>query len=105
MKKFLAVLSIAAALTVWTVSIGTGRPFRVKTMPDGGKNFGCATCHLNPMGGGQRNAFGNDYEKIGLQAGDKYTAQLGELDSDKDGVNNDQEFGAGTNPGDPKSKP
>ena len=54
---------------------------------------------------GQRNAFGNDYEKISMKAGDKYTAQLGELDSDKDGFSNDQEFGAGTNPGDPNSKP
>ena len=54
------------------------------------------------MGGGSRNFFGADYEKIGLQAGDKYTPELGELDSDEDGATNDQEFEAeviGTDPG------
>jgi hypothetical protein len=57
------------------------------------------------MGGGGRNAFGKDYEKIGIKARDTYTVELGELDSDKDGATNDEEFASGTNPGDPKSKP
>ena len=37
--------------------------------------------------------------------GDTYTEDLGQLDSDGDGATNDQEFAAGTNPGDPASKP
>ena len=81
------------------------RPFRLSKLPDGGKNFSCATCHINPRGGGARNPFGKDYQKIGVPAGDKYTPALGEMDSDGDGFSNDQEFVAGTNPGDPASKP
>ena len=105
MKKFLIIVGIVTALTVITASLGVSKPFRVGKMEKKGKNFGCATCHINPMGSGKRNAFGMDYEKIGLKAGDKYTTELGELDSDEDGATNDQEFAAGTNPGDPKSKP
>jgi len=105
MKKFFIIVGIVAALILITVSLGGSRPFRVGKMPDKGKNFGCATCHINPLGGGGRNAFGKDYEKIALKAGDKYISELGKLDSDEDGASNDQEFAAGTNPGDPKSKP
>jgi hypothetical protein len=105
MRKCLIILSILTGVILITVSIGFSRPFRVKQLPDKGKNFGCATCHVNPMGGGKRNAFGKDYEKVGIKAQDTYTVELGELDSDKDGSTNDEEFAAGKNPGDPKSKP
>ncbi len=105
MKKIFIIVGIVTGLTLITASLGVSRPFRVGKLPDEGKNFGCATCHINPMGGGQRNPFGKDYAKIGLKAGDKYTTELGELDSDEDGASNKQEFAAGTNPGDPKSKP
>jgi len=50
------------------------------------------------------NAFGSDYPKIDIPAGDGYINALGGLDSDSDGFTNDQEFDAKTNPGDPKSK-
>ena len=81
------------------------KPFRNGLLPDKGAKFGCGTCHVNPAGGGPRNPFGQDYEKVGLKAGDRYTQDLGVLDSDKDGATNDQEFSAGTHPGDPASKP
>lgn len=82
----------------------SARPFRLGKLPDRGDNFSCGTCHMNPNGGGERNAFGKDYAKIGLKAGDKFTNELGKKDSDKDGISNDQEFEAGTNPGDSRSK-
>ena len=105
MKKISIIVGIVTALIFTATSLGISRPLRVGKMPDKGKNFGCATCHINPLGGGGRNPFGKDYEKIGLKAGDTYTTELGELDSDEDGASNDQEFDAGTNPGDSKSTP
>ncbi len=95
----LLVLSVAVAPII------SARPFRLGKLPDKGKNFGCATCHVNPNGGGRRDSFGKDYGRIAIGAGDKYTEALGALDSDGDGSTNDQEFAAGTDPGDPQSKP
>ncbi len=105
-----AKLSALATCLVITFSLGffsiaSSRPFRMGRIPDKGKNFGCGTCHINPRGGGARNSFGSDYEKIAIQAGEKYTGDLGKTDSDGDGYDNDREFEAGTNPGDARSKP
>jgi hypothetical protein len=94
-----------AAFTCWTADLAQAKPFRMGVLPDRGAKFGCGTCHASPAGGGPRNAFGQDYEKVGLKAGDKYTQDLGNMDSDKDGASNDQELKAGTNPSDPASKP
>ena len=103
--KYILTLLICAMLALAMISVVSGRPHRPKRLPDQGKNFGCATCHVNPRGGGKRNPFGEDYRKIALKAGDKYVEKLGEVDSDGDGFTNDQEFAANTHPGDPKSKP
>lgn len=83
------------------------RAFRLEKLPDGGKNFSCGTCHINPAGGGARNKFGADYERIAIPAGDKYTDDLAKLDSDGDGFTNTEEFSANpvTNPGDSNSHP
>jgi len=83
----------------------SSRSFRIGKIPDKGKGFGCATCHISSRGGGARNSFGSDYEKIGIKAGEKYTVDLGKKDSDGDGFTNDREFKARTHPGDPNSKP
>jgi hypothetical protein len=79
------------------------RPHRLGRVPDA--TLGCGMCHVSPAGGGARNSFGKDYEKVGMSAGDKYTKELGAKDSDGDGYSNDDEFAAGTNPGDSGSKP
>lgn len=85
--------------------IAYGRSFRMRIVPESGRAFGCAICHVNPRGGGKLNPFGKDYAKIGIAAGEKYTTTLGETDSDNDGFTNDQEFAEKTHPGDPASKP
>ena len=83
------------------------RAFRVAKLPGGGPDFGCAACHVNPGGGGEKNAFGMDYEAIALAAGDLYTDELGQKDSDGDGFSNDEEFNADppTEPWNPDSHP
>lgn len=85
--------------------LAVGRPFRVDRLPDKGENFSCGTCHINPAGGGARNPFGADWEAIAIPEGDQYVPGLADRDSDGDGVTNDKEFDAKTNPGDAKSKP
>lgn len=103
--RYILAIFICGMLSLIMISVVLGRPHRMKKIPDKGKNFGCGTCHIKPKGGGKRNPFGKDYKKIGLKAKDNYTDELGKLDSDGDGFTNDQEFDAGTNPGDAKSKP
>jgi len=104
LKRFLGYLGIAIVFLV-AATVVSARPFRLGVLPDKGAGFNCGTCHMNPGGGGPRNPFGEDYAKLGLKAGDKYTKNLGAMDSDKDGFTNDYEFGVGTHPGDSASKP
>jgi len=102
LRYFLA-FSACVLLSLTLVSFALGRPFRVGRLPDKGENFGCVTCHVVP--GGPRNPFGQDYEKFAIEAGDRYTEELGKMDSDGDGFTNDAEFAANTHPGKPDSKP
>ncbi len=83
-------------------SVASAKPFRLGKV---GGRYGCATCHLDPKGGGKRNPFGEDYERIAIPAGEKVTEELKAKDSDGDGFTNDQEFKAGSNPGNPNSTP
>lgn len=105
------------------VFIGWGqadaRPARVSQLPNGSA-LGCASCHVNPSGGGTLTSFGRDINNNYLtQPGRSgqvvWNAMLAMRDSDGDGVSNGQELGDPdgdgtvdasiqvTNPGDPNS--
>ncbi len=105
------------------VFIGWGqadaRPARVGQLPNGSM-IGCASCHVNPGGGGTLTPFGrdinNDYLVPSGRSGVvQWNPMLAMLDSDGDGVSNGRELGDPdgdnvidasipvTNPGDPNS--
>jgi hypothetical protein len=98
---FIGLISLIHLLT--SFGEAWARPHRVGKIP--ASTLGCGVCHINPNGGGPRNSFGEDYAKIAISAGDKYTDELGARDSDGDGYTNDQEFSTGAHPGDAASKP
>jgi thiosulfate dehydrogenase len=104
-NKSLLFIFVCLAMALMITSFVSGRPFRLKKLPDEGSNFGCLTCHKDPQNYKIRNPFGQDWEKIALKSDDKYTEELGKLDSDGDGFTNAEEFASKTNPGDPVSKP
>ncbi len=98
----------------WTAE---AREFRVNQLPNGSV-FTCANCHLNPSGGGTRNAFGLAVQAItGTSSRAFWSATLAGGDADGDGAANGVELGdpegdgtriAGwkvTNPGSAASKP
>jgi len=101
--KYLPILVLALILLVSVIAIG--RSWRLALLPDEGANFGCATCHFSPGGGDARNAFGQDWEAIAIPAGDDYVPAIANKDSDGDGFANDEEFAAGTHPGNADSHP
>jgi uncharacterized protein (TIGR03382 family) len=56
------------------------------TIPNGSE-FSCATCHVNPAGGGERNGFGQAYQS------NRSWTFLYSIDCDLDGQTNGQELG------------
>ena len=112
---------LIAVLAIVFLSWGQtdARPFRVSQLPNGSA-IGCASCHVNPNGGGTLTPFGsainsNYLVPSGRTGNVQWNAMLAMLDSDGDGVSNGQELGDPdgdgtvdasipvTNPGDPNS--
>jgi len=65
---------------------------RVSHLPNGSVSS-CANCHINPGGGGARNAFGTEVAQNFLVNGIvQWGPQLAALDSDGDGATNGEEL-------------
>jgi len=85
--------SVAAFVLAFVVSDVGARSKRVNQIPNGNVNR-CANCHVDPNGGGPRNAFGRTVEASYLDGnGDViWGASLAQKDSDDDGATNGQEL-------------
>lgn len=94
MKKIVNYVIFSFAILTSVAIIA--RSFRVSEIPNGSE-FGCANCHLNPAGGGPRNAFGTEIETNFLTVPGSsghvvWGPELAALDSDNDGVSNGEEL-------------
>ncbi|EQC29657.1 hypothetical protein SDRG_12661 [Saprolegnia diclina VS20] len=83
-----SVLSLAALCLLVPSASGYGK--FVALLPNGNKVAGTAAVgHVDPSGGGARNAFGKDFAANGLA----WNTALCKLDSDGDGATNGEELG------------
>lgn len=111
-QRALTVLILLGMATMAVASIKMQGDFNklVKPAPDSElAKASCLVCHT-AMGKKDLNAYGKDVAAAlkALKRKDLSQAvlnRIAKLDSDKDGVRNGDELKAGTNPGDPKSRP
>jgi hypothetical protein len=86
-----AVCSVAAAI-LFVDGDAAARSCRVNLIPNGNKN-GCANCHVDPRGGGIRNAFGREVGPfVGFNCDEFFWPSVARLDSDGDGATNGEEL-------------
>lgn len=105
MFQKIANLALGIGLMVaLSASFSEARSYRVNVLLEKARALGCSNCPMDPRGGGARNPFGWDYERLALPARDRLTAELFSMDSDGDGFSNETELNAGTNPGDKTSQ-
>ncbi|EEY58914.1 uncharacterized protein PITG_11916 [Phytophthora infestans T30-4] len=83
-----ATFSIAVVATA--IAVANARPTYVARLPNGDNVSGVAALgHTNPDGGGANNDFGLDF----ASAGESWTTEFCQQDSDGDGQTNGQELG------------
>ncbi|MFN4181780.1 MAG: cytochrome c biogenesis protein CcsA, partial [bacterium] len=75
------------------------RPNYLKEYPARWKDR-CDLCHINPMGGGPLNAYGEVFQRAGMKK-----SVVDEEDTDKDGFSNKEEIERGSDPSDRNSTP
>ncbi len=75
-------------------SVIYGRQWRIDQIPNGHK-FSCANCHIDPLGGGPRNKFGQAVEALVAPGSTQefWGPELAKFDSDGDGFSNGAELG------------
>ncbi|MFZ5433666.1 MAG: T9SS type A sorting domain-containing protein [Calditrichota bacterium] len=87
-------IKIFTWLTMAAITVGpaAARSFRVNQIPNGSL-ISCSACHVNPGGGGVRNAFGQTVERSFLSGGNVvWSPLLASLDADGDGIPNGVEL-------------
>jgi len=100
-------------MLVWlSVSPALARSCRPRLIPNG-ERLGCASCHVNPAGGGRRTPFGDDVRPLVAPGSCVafWGPELALRDSDRDGRTNGDELGDPTGvwavgasaPGDPSA--
>ncbi len=96
MYKFNSKLIAISIFSLLLTTVSFSRSFRVSQIPNGSVN-GCANCHVNPAGGGTRNAFGKLVEQKFLSVPGSsgqvlWEPALASYDSDGDGISNGDEL-------------
>ena len=85
-------ISLIAVVAIFACAFDAqARSFRVSQIPNGSVNS-CSNCHVNPGGGGTRNAFGQAVEAGLISSNVDWGSALASLDSDGDGFTNGQEL-------------
>lgn len=71
-SRSMAILALVAGSVVALLVLTLVRPIPAAALPDYAAKTGqpCATCHVNPAGGGARNSFGQRFEAIPTHSSD-----------------------------------